>query len=215
MQVHRILTDEEIRHVLDHLDGLRTRRRRKESNSDILTRTIFRLACCCGMRRKEISLVQLRDFNFAEPRPIIRVRPEATKRSAKRATPHGRIIPLWWDSETKSDLRRWYDLRVAMTPDMTAPFVCSLRVDHLSQPLSPDAIAAQWERLIANVLGNDRAAQVSIHDGRHSFCSHAIHRGRSLLEVRDAAGHTNVATTNIYAHAIESDCGDLFGRERQ
>ena len=55
--------------------------------------------------------------------------------------------------------------------------------------------------------------QITIHHGRHSFCSHALGGGRTLAEVRDAAGHANVATTSIYTHVgVEDDDGpgDLF-----
>jgi integrase len=44
-----------------------------------------------------------------------------------------------------------------------------------------------------------------VHCGRHTFISHAIASGRSLVEVRDAAGHTNIAVTSIYLHALPND----------
>ncbi len=63
------------------------------------------------------------------------------------------------------------------------------------------------------VLGKERLKGLTVHHGRHSFISHALAGGRSLAEVRDAAGHRNIATTSIYTHVAtdDSSVGDLFG----
>ena len=47
----------------------------------------------------------------------------------------------------------------------------------------------------------------------HTFISHALAGGRTLAEVRDAAGHSNVTVTSGYLHvAVEDDgVGTLFG----
>jgi site-specific recombinase XerD len=49
--------------------------------------------------------------------------------------------------------------------------------------------------------------------GRHTFISHALAGGRTLAEVRDAAGHVNLTITSGYLHvAVEgSEMGELFG----
>jgi site-specific recombinase XerD len=54
---------------------------------------------------------------------------------------------------------------------------------------------------------------LTIQCGRHSFCSHALAGGRSLVEVKEAAGHANIATSSIYLHVLGDDDGtvkDLF-----
>jgi site-specific recombinase XerD len=64
------------------------------------------------------------------------------------------------------------------------------------------------------VLGSERVAELTIHSGRHSFVSHALQGGRSILEVRGAAGHSSLSTTSIYAHLVDTDdgkVGNLFG----
>jgi hypothetical protein len=38
-----------------------------------------------------------------------------------------------------------------------------------------------------------------VRDGRHPFVSHALAGGRTLAEVRDAAGHVSVATCGMCA----------------
>jgi integrase len=55
---------------------------------------------------------------------------------------------------------------------------------------------------------------LTIHHGRHTFISHALAGGRTLAEVRAAAGHSNVAVTSVYLHVLADDAegvGELFG----
>ena len=54
---------------------------------------------------------------------------------------------------------------------------------------------------------------LTIHHGRHTFIIHALAGGRTLAEVRDAAGHSSVLVTSAYLHvAVEDDgtVGSLF-----
>ena len=61
--------------------------------------------------------------------------------------------------------------------------------------------------------GRERIRTLTIHHGRHTFISHALAGGRTLAEVRDAAGHSSVLVTSAYLHvAVEDDgaVGSLF-----
>jgi integrase len=63
-------------------------------------------------------------------------------------------------------------------------------------------------------VGEDRLDGLTIHHGRHSFVSHALLK-RPIAAVRDAAGHSSIGTTNVYAHVLdqdEKDVGDLYER---
>ena len=68
-------------------------------------------------------------------------------------------------------------------------------------------------RTACKVLGLERLKTLTIHHGRHTFISHALAGGRTLAEVRDAAGHSNVSITSIYLHVAVEDgeLGCLFG----
>src|SRR6266404_8952952 len=60
---------------------------------------------------------------------------------------------------------------------------------------------------------SERLRMLTIHHGRHTFISHALAGGRTLPEVRDAAGHANVSVTSCYLHVMvdEDTCvGNLF-----
>ena len=68
-------------------------------------------------------------------------------------------------------------------------------------------------RTACRVLGPERLKTLTIHHGRHIFISHALAGGRTLAELRDAAGHSNVSITSGHLHvAVEDDgVGSLFG----
>lgn len=197
-----ILTREEIAAVLADLE-----RRCKRSINSRLNRTIFRLSCCCGLRAKEICGIDIGDFVFGGSRPAIRIRKAITKgqESKRRA----RLVPLWWDKGTLADLQAWLKDRQSLTSDPSLPFVCSVVTGTLGQRLTEDLVAKKWRTAI-RCLGPDRAQQLHLHCGRHSFCSHALTGGRSLVEVRDAAGHANVKTTSDYLHTLEREVPDIF-----
>jgi integrase len=68
-------------------------------------------------------------------------------------------------------------------------------------------------RTACKVLGLDRLRRLTIHHGRHTFVSHALAGGRTLAEVRQAAGHASLITTSVYLHiAVDDDAkpGNLF-----
>ena len=63
------------------------------------------------------------------------------------------------------------------------------------------------------VLGYERLAKLTIHHGRHTFISHALAGGRTLAEVKAAAGHSSLVVTSGYVHiAVDENegTGKLF-----
>ena len=69
-------------------------------------------------------------------------------------------------------------------------------------------------KVCCRILGAERLAGVTIHHGRHTFISFALHLGRNVVEVKAAAGHSSLGTTTKYAHLVDTDdcrVGDLFG----
>lgn len=201
MNASQILTAAEIPFVVADL-----KRKARHSLNARLNLIIFRLSCCCGLRRCEISGLVLRDIILSAARPQIKIRKEITKgRERQRRT---RLVPLWWDSGTMEDIRQWVEWRRAETGKGTSPVVFAPKS---GEPLTPRLISLRWRTAI-KCLGKERKEQVPCHAGRHSFVSHALHRGRSLAEVRDAVGHGSIDTTSIYAHALANEnVPDLFG----
>jgi integrase/recombinase XerD len=190
----KILTRQELALVLADLKvkGERSRNGR-------LNLILFRLACCCGLRVSEIAKLRLDDVDLASRRPNIRIRREVGKGG------HRRWVPLWWDAGTLADLVAWKAKRAADGATPTDPFICSQQRGAKVRCLSRHTLRRRFQTA-CRVLGLERINRLTIHHGRHTFVSHALAGGRTLAEVRDAAGHSNVSVTSAYLHiAVDDD----------
>lgn len=197
----KILTRKELQAVLGDL----TLRAERSLNAR-LSLMVVRLACCCGLRVSEIAALRLDDVRIEGGRPHIRIRPGVAKGG------RARTVPLWWDRGTLADLAAWKETRQQQGAEGEAQLVASVLSNRVGQPLSRHALRLRFQRA-CRVLGAERVRRLTIHHGRHTFVSHALAGGRTLAEVRDAAGHTNVGTTSVYLHiAVDADAaiGDLF-----
>ena len=193
----RFLTKEEVLRVLKDLH-----RRKKHSVSSFCNLIVFRFSCCCGLRRAEIAGLKFTDLVLAGARPCVLVRKTNTKgRPDKRRS---RKVPLWWDAGTLADLQEWVAFRKQMRATVHDPVVCGVSKVNAGKPLTGLLLASRWKTAI-RCLGPERVRQLSIHCGRHSFCSLSKAAGHSSIEIRDPVGHTSEATTNLYLHAVESE----------
>lgn len=220
----KILSRCEITTVLSDLQ-----RKGKRSANSRQNAIIFRLATFCGLRVSEIVGLTLSNVRVStDEKAHIYVPKDIAKR--KKA----RTVPLWWSAKTLTALRDWKREREEQGATSSDPFVCSqahgthhkTKAPTFGKPLIVRNAQSRFQAAI-KVLGKERASQLSIHCGRHSFCSHALTdvvdengtlraKGRSLAEVRDAAGHANIATTSIYLHTVDTTdgkVGNLFDFE--
>jgi integrase len=179
----RLLSRRELNTILTDL-AIRACR----SANDRRNRIVVRLACCCGLRVSEIAGLQLDDVVVDLQRPHLRLRREITK--GRRS----RCVPLWWDAGTVADLAAWKSERLAHGARGQDPLVCSVQSHRRGLPLQR---AASRRRFLTacRVLGLARLRTLTIHHGRHRFVSHAFAGGRTLAEVRVAAGHASLPGT--------------------
>ncbi len=201
LDVTKILTRGELGAVLADL----ARKAPRAPNTRV-NLIVFRLAACCGLRASEIAQLQIDDVRVDHPRPHLRIRACASKGGRPR------IVPLWWDGGTLADLTAWKQKRLDEGAGPQASYVCSLRPGRPDRPLSRHTLRKRF-RTACKILGKDRLATLTIHHGRHTFLSHALAGGRTLAEVRDAAGHWNITVTSGYLHAAVDDeqpVGTLF-----
>ena len=196
----KILTRRELAAVLSDL-----KRKSPRSKNTAMNLLLIRLACCCGLRASEIAKLQIGDVRTELARPHIRIRCGASKGGRSR------IVPLWWDAGTLADLAAWKNHRLQQTTDVEQPFLVSLIPGRAVKSFSRHTLRKRF-RTACKVLGTTRVETLTIHHGRHTFISHALAGGRTLAEVRDAAGHGNVSITSGYLHvAVEDEAvGNLF-----
>jgi len=167
---------------------------------------IVRLACCCGLRASEIGGLALGDVRVGIARPHLLVRAEHAKLNRPRR------VPLWWDAGTLADLSAWLDYRYEQGAKRDDPFICSQQTATLGQPLNRHVLRRRFHTA-CRVLGWDRLRNLTIHHGRHTFISHAVAGGRTLAEVKAAAGHASLLTTSVYLHVVvdeREEVGALF-----
>jgi integrase/recombinase XerD len=201
----RLLTRRELAAVLADLAPRAARSANVHRNL-----VIVRLACCCGLRVSEIANLQLDDVVVDVTRPHLRLRRGTTKGG------NSRRVPLWWDGSTLADLAAWKAERAKHGARGGDPFVCSVQAHRHGLSLQRAALRRRFLSA-CKVLGLARLRTLTIHHGRHSFVSHALAGGRSLAEVRCAAGHASLLTTSVYLHVAVDDDGELgslfeFGR---
>jgi integrase len=137
----------------------------------------------------------------------LRLRRETTK--GKRP----RMVPLWWDAGTLADLAEWKAERIEHGAECGDAFVCSVQAHRQGMPLQRHAIRRRF-LTACKVLGLARQQTLTIHHGRRTFISHALAGGRTLAEVRAAAGHSNVAVTSGYLHIVVDETEPIYSRWR-
>jgi len=199
----RFMTKDEVLAVLADLH-----RRSELSRTSFCNLIIFRFACCCGLRRKEVAGLIFTDLILAGARPCIHIRKWNTKgRPGQR---HTRKVPLWWDAGTLADIKKWVEYRRQMGATAEDPIICSLTKANFGKALTAKQIAKRWKTAI-RCLGPERVRQLSVHCGRHTFASLSFDAGHSAVEVQEALGHKSIHTTSIYLHGVpRDDVPDIF-----
>ena len=183
------LTNNEVISVLFHLKRLAGRSASTRQNL-----LLFRLATCCGLRASEICALNVGDIlDGPSPRVLVRC-----GKGSKR-----REIPLYWDIETLECLVSYVAWRRRNGAVGGDPLLLNRRGGRMSRQ-------RVWERF-SRVCRKWAGRHAPTHAGRHTWISTAL-RSRSIVAVRDAAGHSSIATTNRYAHDLEADQtpGSLF-----
>ena len=101
----------------------------------------------------------------------------------------------------------WKTERQSQGAISTDYFVCAMSKSTFGSCIDPRNLR---NRFISScrILGKERQKHLTIHHGRHSFVSHSLFGGRSLAEVRDAAGHSNISITSVYADIVSDDDGN-------
>ncbi len=215
IDITKILLPDEIKAVWDDLN-----RRAPRSVSTRQNRVIFLLATCYGLRCSEIRQLRLMDVKCDISQPFINLRKSITKRKKSRR------VPLSIDGTACEQIKQWKAERVSMSAAGQDAFVCTLRKAGTVHCTSPGGIVGddgpgsttrtnagpgrflsrsgvgQKYKAACKVLGPDRVSTIHIHCGRHTAATVLLHRGMPPVQVMKILGHSNLATTTVYAHII-------------
>lgn len=133
-----------------------------------------------GMRRSELAQLCEQDIDFE--RSVIKVQGKGNKE---------RIIPF--HIKLNRSLRHYLDLKKQIIESPAK----ELFVNTKGKPLSTHMIYQIVNRLLKQFTS---LSKTSPHVLRHTFATHLLNNGASLIAIRELLGHSNLAATEIYTH---------------
>jgi integrase len=101
-----------------------------------------------------------------------------------------KVAPIKMTSAVRETL-----MKVIASSDRGCPFVFA---DEMGRPYSPNRVSVAFGRACREAAIVD----LRFHDLRHDFATLLINNGASLYQVQHQLGHTNVRTTQRYAHLL-------------
>ncbi|NVM20967.1 MAG: site-specific integrase [Desulfobacterales bacterium] len=106
--------------------------------------------------------------------------------------------------KTKNHLSKWYPIN-AMFKSILLIIGPKKNCRVFDRWLHPDTIT----HLIKQVLRDAGYGHLKTHSLRHTFASLKAVEGRSLKEIQELLGHTEIKTTQIYAHLTEDHLAEV------
>lgn len=145
---------------------------------------IFYLLLFCGLRKEELLLLQIRDFDLE--RKIITVRAETSK------IPRTRHLPL--HSQLIMYLRDYlFERRRLTTPTL---IVSSVRDDGLS---------SAGLRHLVNRLKERSGVAFHLHQFRHTFAINFLKSSNNVVKLKQLLGHKDINMTMVYLRCLPTD----------
>lgn len=144
---------------------------------------IITIMAYAGLRISEALHIKMNDFNLASREIIVK-----EGKGDKNRT-------VFMSDKVKTALRGW--LKVRKDEGIEHDY---LFVSNRNKPLDRTTINKLFKEFAEQV-----GKEISPHDLRHFFCSHAINSGMSVHEVANQAGHSNIQTTLLYTNPTKDD----------
>lgn len=151
---------------------------------------IFALMATCGLRTIEISRANIEDFRTLGDCTVLYVQGKGRKDRAEFVK-----IP----EPLMLAINDYLTLR-GNAPD-DAPLFAGIGNRNRNGRMCTRTISQIAKRAMRAAGYNSR--RLSAHSLRHSAVTLSLLAGQSLSEVQSFARHTNIATTQIYSHAVE------------
>ena len=158
-------------------------------------RTVLRLMYHCGLRVGEAVGIEVRDIHGKEKPPRLHIR---NGKGGK-----DRFVPI--APAMVQELRDWWVLHRNPTFLFPSPgrgwadrtWTLSQSMRHSTAPMSVSAVQLAY-RLARAASGVNSAS--TTHSLRHSYATHLLEEGVSLLQISKYLGHESIETTVVYTH---------------
>ncbi|MCQ2498647.1 MAG: site-specific tyrosine recombinase XerD [Lachnospiraceae bacterium] len=184
-KIPEILSMEEVVRLLEQPNG--------ESSKEIRDKAMLELLYATGIRVSELISLHTVDVN-------INMGYITCKDSSKE-----RVIPF--GNEAKKALTRYLDgTRDAMLADPNSEYLfanCS------GQPMSRQGF---WKLIKYYAKKAGITSDITPHTLRHSFAAHLVENGADLRSVQEMLGHSDISTTQIYAHMNHSHIKEVYAK---
>lgn len=155
----------------------------RRAPTGIRNRALIAVSWRCGLRIGESLALAPKDFDPGAGTLVVQ-RGKGGK---------GRVAGV--DAGTVALLGRWLEARRRLPASYGAPLFCALA----GRPMSQSYVRHLLPRL-ARKAGIER--RVHAHGLRHAFAVDLVRSGAPLYVVRDALGHSSVATTQVYLSRV-------------
>jgi integron integrase len=201
-----VLTEDELRHVLAHLDG------RNWLMASLLYGSGLRLMECVRLRVKDVDFqyrqITVRDGKGQKDRvtmlsesssAVLKHHLERVRLMHKKDLADGygqTYLPYALERKYKNASREWaWQYVFPATKISRDPRSREMRRHHVDE-----------KSLQRAVKGAVRAARIdkaaTCHTFRHSFATHLLKNGYDIRTVQELLGHKDVSTTMIYTHVL-------------
>ena len=158
-------------------------------------RTVVSLMYHCGLRVGEAVAIQPRDIRGRENPPRLHIRngKGGKDRFVPIAPAMVEELRTWWRTHSNrtflfpSPGRGWADRTLSLSQSMTRS----------TAPMSVSSVQMAY-RLARASSGVNSAS--TTHSLRHSYATHLLEEGISLLQISKYLGHDSIETTVIYTH---------------
>lgn len=165
-------------------------------------RVIIKLLYYCGLRSRELTKMKLTQIECQGSGEPIRIR--VIGKGDKE-----RVVPI--PEPMQKDLMRWMGHRMQLK-DWNYSRKYSRTAEYIHSKYlfpSPAGKELSYESLSKVVKGACKGAgiekNVTPHALRHTYATNLLRRGVSITTIKDALGHTSIATTQIYAHVEQKE----------
>ncbi len=184
-KIPEILSMDEVVRLLEQPSG--------DTSKEVRDKAMLELLYATGIRVTELITLKTEDVNLNMGYIVCR---DASKE---------RVIPF--GNEAKKALTRYLSgTRAAMVADPNSEFLfanCS------GQPMSRQGF---WKLIKYYAKKAGIVADITPHTLRHSFAAHLVENGADLRSVQEMLGHSDISTTQIYAHMNHSHIKEVYAK---
>ena len=178
----RYLTIEELLEIFNSLEI--------KTNYDLRNRLILELMYATGVRVSELINIKILNIDFTDN--SIKVFGKGSKE---------RIV--YYNDIAKTYLEKY----LKIYPSLNKKNLDFLFLNFKGDKLTPAGISYIINHVIKKISFNKH---ITPHMLRHSFATHLLNNGCSLITVQELLGHSSISTTGIYTHITLDHVKDVY-----